>query len=368
MTRPCRILMTVDAVGGVWQYATELCRALAPHGCELVLACLGPSPSSSRRDDIAAISGVEFIDTGLDLDWLAPDAATVAATAVTIAALAVTTRVDIVHLNQPALAAEASFLVPIVAAVHSCVATWWDAVHGGEPPASFAWQTKRVYEGLRRADAVVAPSRAFAEAVARAYGLPALPEVVPNGRTPFVLPPIAPERFAFTAGRLWDRGKNIAALDGVAGRLHVPLQAAGPLIGPNGQGITLHHIAALGQLDDQALAGRLAGNPVFVSAARYEPFGLAVLEAALAGCPLVLADIASFRELWDGAAQFVDPDDEDGFVSAIEALLADDPARARWGAAARRQAARFAPSRMAEAMMAIYARVRSGRDARCAAA
>ena len=45
--------------------------------------------------------------------------------------------------------------------------------------------------------------------------------------------------------------------------------------------------------------------PIFVSAARYEPFGLAVLEAAQAGCALVLSDIPTFRELWDGAALFV---------------------------------------------------------------
>ena len=39
--------------------------------------------------------------------------------------------------------------------------------------------------------------------------------------------------------------------------------------------------------------------------ALYEPFGLAVLEAAQAGCALVLSDIPTFRELWDGAALFV---------------------------------------------------------------
>jgi hypothetical protein len=38
-----------------------------------------------------------------------------------------------------------------------------------------------------------------------------------------------------------------------------------------------------------------------------EPFGLAVLEAAQAGCPLVLSDLPGFRELWDGAALFRRP-------------------------------------------------------------
>ena len=69
----------------------------------------------------------------------------------------------------------------------------------------------------------------------------------------------------------------------------------------------LAHLQPLGELDERTLAGCLSARPVFVSAARYEPFGLAVLEAAQAGCPLVLSDIPTFRELWDGAALFVDP-------------------------------------------------------------
>ena len=36
-----RVLMTTDAVGGVWSYSLELCRALKAHGYEVVLACLG---------------------------------------------------------------------------------------------------------------------------------------------------------------------------------------------------------------------------------------------------------------------------------------------------------------------------------------
>jgi hypothetical protein len=43
--------------------------------------------------------------------------------------------------------------------------------------------------------------------------------------------------------------------------------------------------------------------------ARYEPFGLSVLEAALSGCALVPGDIASLRGNWDGVAEFVCPDD-----------------------------------------------------------
>ena len=367
MTRPRRILMTVDAVGGVWQYATELCAALAPLGFETVLACIGPPPDHARRDALAAIPALKLIDTGLDLDWLAPDAAALDATADAIAALAEAEGADLVHLNQPAFAV-ARFTMPVVVVVHSCVATWWDAVHGGDAPAGFAWQTERVARGLRRADAIVTPSHAFAAVVRETYDLPATPAVVWNGRTAFPPRDRPTADLAFTAGRLWDRGKNAVCLDRVAARLRHPFHAAGTVRGPNGEAIALHHLEPLGVLDEDALAARLSARPIFVSAALYEPFGLAVLEAAQAGCALVLSDIPTFHELWDGAALFVPPSDDDGFVKAIETLLADRDKRMTAGAAARRRTAEFTPARLADGMVAIYeAAASSGLPARTAA-
>ena len=47
--RPTRVLMTVDAVGGVWRYALDLAGALAAQGCAIFLAGLGPEPSAGQR-------------------------------------------------------------------------------------------------------------------------------------------------------------------------------------------------------------------------------------------------------------------------------------------------------------------------------
>jgi glycosyltransferase involved in cell wall biosynthesis len=98
----------------------------------------------------------------------------------------------------------------------------------------------------------------------------------------------------------------------------------------------------------------LAARPVFVSAATFEPFGLAVLEAAAAGCALVLSDIPTFRELWDGAAMFAPPGDAMAFEGAVHALLANAPLRERMGAAAASRALRYTPAATARAMSAIY--------------
>jgi glycosyltransferase involved in cell wall biosynthesis len=129
------------------------------------------------------------------------------------------------------------------------------------------------------------------------------------------------------------------------------MRAAGSLTGPNGDTIALRSAEPLGTLDEGGLARQLGARPVFASAARYEPFGLAVLEAAQAGCPLVLSDIPTFRELWDDAALFVAPGDAAGFAAAIERAAQDAD---RLGARAEERAARYTPEAMASGMAALY--------------
>ena len=82
-----------------------------------------------------------------------------------------------------------------------------------------------------------------------------------------------------------------------------------------------------------------------------------MLEAAQAGCALVLSDIATHRELWDGVAVFVSARDDAAFAAAISGLLADRPARDRLGNSARERARQYTPDRMARGMAEIYARV-----------
>jgi glycosyltransferase involved in cell wall biosynthesis len=114
------------------------------------------------------------------------------------------------------------------------------------------------------------------------------------------------------------------------------------------------NFVSLGRLGPGELARHMGEAAVFVSPARYEPFGLAVLEAALSGCALVLGDIATFRELWDGAAEFVEPDDADAIAAALERLLDDPAAAASAGAAARRRALGYGLAPMGRAYLDLY--------------
>lgn len=347
-----RLLLVTDAVGGVWTYSVELARALEPLGIETVLAVTGPSPGAEQRE---AAAGIRLIDTGLPLEWLDTSEDRIASAGEALARIARNELADIMQTSSAALLAAGACDVPCVAVQHSCVATWWAAVKGTPLPRDFEWRRDLVKRGLQRAEAIVAPTRAFAEATQREYGVQVV--AVHNGRTAREVRPLPQGDFVLTAGRLWDEGKNAATLDRAAARIDAPVQAAGPTSGPNDATIQFERLRALGELPEDRIAGLLAARPVYASAALYEPFGLSVLEAAQAGCALVLSDIATHRELWDGAAMFVAPRDDEAFAAAVNRLLADRAARNELGERARRRAQQYAPERMAAEMAQIYAPV-----------
>lgn len=356
--------MTADTVGGVWTYALDLSRELVRSGLTVGVAVLGPSASASQAEAMRE-AGAAVIDTGLPLDWLSEDPNEVSAAGAALNRVADDFGAELLHLNHPALGAGHDGSRLMIAVAHSCVATWWRAVRGGEAiPGDFAWRTALTGEGYRRAARVIAPSHAFAAATQAVYHLPSPPVAVWNGRRPLSgAPTRSVTREVLTAGRLWDEGKGVATLDAAAARLDAKVEAAGPLHGPNGAATTLLNAMPLGFLSERELAARLAERPVFASAALYEPFGLSVLEAAQAGCALALSDIPTHRELWDDAAVFFPPRDERGAAEALAALLDDPERRAAAGSAARERAARYSVARMADGVRAVYAEALAGERA-----
>jgi glycosyltransferase involved in cell wall biosynthesis len=351
-----RILLSTDAVGGVWRYSLELARGLALHGAEVVLAVLGPGPDAGQRREAEGIADLIVYPTGLPLDWTADSPVALDGSAFGLARLARQAQADSVQLHSPALMGSAFWSVPVIVAVHSCVATWWQAVCGGPLPSDLKWRAAATAHGLAAADVVIVPSMSFAKALRECYRLKRRIDIIPNGRRP--LQGQGQRRLiALTVGRLWDEGKGVATLDAAAERLSAPVLAAGPITGPHGARIAYRHLQLRGTLSESELAREYASASVFVSVARYEPFGLAALEAAQSGCALVLSDIATFRELWDGVAVFVPPDQPVHLANAIQHLL-DDPAEcARRGARAQVRAERFDPMRMAAATWDMHSAV-----------
>jgi glycogen(starch) synthase len=351
---PRRVLMTADAVGGVWTYAVDLAHGLAEAGIGVSLAVLGPEPSPDQRRAAEAAPGLELIETGLPLDWMAAEPTEIEQAAAAVRSLARRLRPDLTHLNSPALAVGRRFDGPVLGVCHSCLATWWTSVKEGEMPSDFRWRTRALWRGLVACDALVAPTHAFAAAVARTYEVPR-PLVVHNGRsTRSGLLATAREPIVFTSGRLWDEGKNASVLDAAAALTGTPVLAAGPLEGPRGASFQPRRLRPLGRLSSQEIFDRLSKAAIFASSALYEPFGLGVLEAAQAGCALVLSDIPTFRELWDGAAVFADPCDPKAFAAAFETLLADPAQTRRLATLAQTRARRFSAEAMSDGVLDVY--------------
>jgi glycosyltransferase involved in cell wall biosynthesis len=107
-------------------------------------------------------------------------------------------------------------------------------------------------------------------------------------------------------------------------------------------------------LSPSDLASWLARAAIYALPARYEPFGLSALEAALSGCALVLGDISSLRENWDGAAVFVPPDDHNRLEAALRRLMEHGEQRESFALLAANRAREFTQSRMVSDYLNVY--------------
>jgi glycosyltransferase involved in cell wall biosynthesis len=350
---PPTLFITTDAVGGVWSYSVALARGMSRLGWRCVLAVLGPPPSVAQCHEIAGLAGCAVHLTQLPLEWTLSGRPELDRLTTELAAQAGEQRATTVHLHAPSLAA-CAWRVPVVAVAHSCMATWWDAVRGGPRPEAIAWHAAATAQGLRSAEGVIAPSRAFANDLVLAYEIGRSITVVPNGLEDPVAGSVPRGGFVLAAGRLWDEAKNIASLDGAAGAMRTPVHVAGPLHAPGAANVSFTNLVHLGNLAPPALQGAMARAAIFASPARYEPFGLAVLEAAQHATPLVLADIPTFRELWSGAAIFLPPGDTRAWASCLDRLAQDSPRRAALGRAARIRARHYTVAAMVSATAAIH--------------
>ncbi|HLI19207.1 MAG TPA: glycosyltransferase family 4 protein [Rhodanobacteraceae bacterium] len=350
---PHRILMTCDTVGGVWRYAIDLSRALCLSGNTVTLAAMGPAPSRAQQAEAAAIDGLTLRSRACRLIWMDDPWRDVREAGDWLLRLAEEVRPDLVHANDFGHVALA-WPAPVLCVAHSCVASWWRAVHRVEAPPQWDRYRAHVRSALLASDIIVAPSRAMAAALQTEYGPLRGIRVIPNG-THGVAPANCKKReLIFAAGRLWDEAKNLNRLAAIAPGVPWPIYIAGQDCAPDGARATLFNVNHLGVLRPAAMQRWFARAAIYALPARYEPFGLSILEAAQAGCALVLGDIPSLREFWEGAALFAHPDDGDALRDALLRLIDDDALRARFGARARRRAMFMTAVRMADEYLALY--------------
>lgn len=354
--RPETVLMTTDTVGGIWTYALDLARALARSGTRTILATLGPGPSPGQRAAALAVPDLVLEVGDARLEWMDPTHDDIAGAGEWLLALERTYRPDVVHLNGFAQGA-LPFSAPVVVVAHSCIGSWWRAVHGEPPPARYREYLERLWRGLHGADAVVAPTAAFLADLDRLYGPLPGATTIPNGREPHGFFVGHKREMVFSAGRVWDEAKNVIALDRVAPDLPWPVVVAGDWRPPDGLSEPPNNLLCLDLVEPARLRQWFAEAPIFALPARYEPFGLAALEAALSGCALVLGDLATQREVWGDTALYVPPDDPKALCRTLHQLIADPEWRNSLAKHARLRAQALTADRMARRYLDLYAQL-----------
>jgi glycosyltransferase involved in cell wall biosynthesis len=126
------------------------------------------------------------------------------------------------------------------------------------------------------------------------------------------------------------------------------------IISPEDRAVLGGALRELGRVSEPELQALYAGASVFAFPSWHEGFGLPVLEAMVAGVPVVASDIPALREVAGDAAVLVPPRSPDLWAEALSRVLESAPLRAELAAAGRSRAALFSWRRTAEATLAIY--------------
>lgn len=350
---PRRILMTADPIGGVWSYVLELARGLGGYGVEIALATMGQPLSSEQRREVDDEPNVTLYESKFMVEWMEDPWDDVQQSGEWLLSLESQLHPDLVHLNGYAHAA-LPWRSPCLVVAHSCMVSWWEAVRGEDLPSGFEPYRRCVMKGLAAADMVVAPTAAMLQSVQKLY-LP-LPKarVIYNARSRTRFRPGRKKNFILSVGRLWDEAKNIGALARTAYDLPWPVYVAGEQTRPQGGTANLEGVNRLGLLSPEDLVPWYSAASIYALPARYEPFGLTILEAAQSACALVLGDIPTLRELWDGAAVFVPPDDDGPLERELRALCADPGRVADLGEKALVRSRTFNANKMTSGYLSAY--------------
>jgi glycosyltransferase involved in cell wall biosynthesis len=351
--RVSRVLMTADTVGGVWSYALQLATLLAGRGVEVVLATMGRQPTEAQRQEAAAVPALKLQISSFALEWMPDPWDDVERAGLWLLDLERGVEPDVVHLNGFAHGA-LPFRAPPVVVAHSCVSSWWNAVKREPLPREWSRYVDTVRTGLASASRIVAPSRAMRDALVRCYGVGHDAVVIPHARAIERGRRQQKEPLVLAAGHAWDPAKNIATLDRAANGLPWPVKVAGEVSTRHRRGETLTHVVALGKQTPEEMADLMGRAAIFAHPARYEPFGLSVLEAALSECALVLGDIDTLRENWSGAARFVSPDDDTALRGTMLELISRPAEREALAAAGLRRAELFSPQQHRDRYYDLY--------------
>ncbi|EID11258.1 putative transferase [Mycobacterium xenopi RIVM700367] len=263
---------------------------------------------------------------------------------------------DVVHAHDwlvahPAIALSEFYDVPMVSTIHATEA----GRHSGWVSGALSRQVHAIESWLvRESDSLITCSASMREEITELFG-PGLAEitVIRNGidadRWPFATrrPRTGPPELLYVGRLEYEKGVHdlITALPRIR-RSHpgTTLTIAGDgtqqdwLVEQTRKHRVRKAVNFVGHLDHHELLAALHRADVAVLPSHYEPFGLAALEAAAAGTPLVTSNIGGLGEaVIDGQTGLsCPPRDVARLAAAVRAVL-DDPDAAQQRALAARQ-------------------------------
>jgi glycogen synthase len=359
------VLVTADTITSIWTYTRELVTGLITGGHHVTLVTFGEIPFPQQTSWMDNLHGLDYRPTAFRLEWMQEGEGDLEDSCRYLESVIDEVQPDILHLNQYCYGSLGT-RVPRVVVAHGDLVSWWLAVHGHEPRETrwLRWYQDTVQRGIADADVVVAPSKWMLETVQACYGRTERGEVIYNGRNPIYFNPyLSKDESVLSVGRLWDAGKQVSLLTQHAHEMSVcivgsdnPNYAPRTPIRADVKLATDQVCVALkGPQTESQLRNLYSRASIYAATSRYEPFGMAALEAALSRCAIVCNDIPTYREIWGETAVYFRTNDADSLADVLRRLSKNrDLCRGHASLAYQRARTCFTANRMVDEYTRLY--------------
>jgi glycogen synthase len=359
------VLVTADTLSGAWTYARELVTGLVTRGVRVTLVSFGEIPLPEQTTWMDHLHGLDYHPTAFRLEWMQEAQEDLPESSAFLMSLVQELRPDVLHLNQFCYG-NLPVDVPRVVMAHGDMITRTHAVQDRAPRSGSAlkWYRDTILRGIEGADAIVAPSAWMLDRIRVCYTRPRREEVIYPGRNPiFFNPYVSKDDCVLAIGRLVDAGKQVSLLTQhthplpvcIVGAEHTVPVPRIPIRADVRVATEETSVAIRGPQTEAQLRALYSRASIYAATARYEPLGMAILEAAFSRCAIVANDIPSFREIWGNAALYFRTNDAASLAENIRLLNADrNMCRAYAELAYTRARERFTTKRMIDEYMQLY--------------
>jgi glycogen(starch) synthase len=359
------VLVTTDTMSGAWTYTRELVTGLVTRGVRVTLVSFGEIPLPEQTSWMDLLHGLEYRPTAFRLEWMDEAPHDLPESSEFLANLVNEIQPDLLNLHQFChgnLAVD----VPRIVMAHGDLISWAQAVQGCTPRSAhwLKWYRDTVIHGIAGADAVVAPSAWMLDTLRATYTRPRREAVIYPGRNPiFFNPYVSKDDSVLSVGRLLDAGKQVFLLTQHALPFSVCIVGADqtvpvpriPIRADVKVSTDQNCVAIRGAQTEAQLRALYSRAAVYAATARYEPLGLAALEAAFSRCAIVANDIPTFREFWGDAALYFRTNDGRSLAEILRQLDADRSLRQAYADRAYTRAReRFTTKRMIDDCLELY--------------